>query len=228
MSIDLDNHLTLPNYFIKKLENYNNQFIKFDFFDNLMEIPSFKCLIEELNIFCKGNTITGYHFTRAFPTDISTNGLIVRSGTQIRSDFKSRFKATFSTDEWSDIEANWQNYFDESMSKCRDDRIFFNFTKDALNTGGAAPLLGNFGGEQVYFCIDELPTVKTKIANLGEPMIVKCELNPSDLHVYFEHPWGRIAASSYHCAVNKNAHQVDQDGFQTVPVLPDRVELISI
>jgi len=171
--------------------------------------------------------VVGFHYTRAIPEDILAQGLLVRSGEQIRAEFISRFGYLFSIEEIEAIKAAWARYFDIRMTRARDNRIFFNFTTDALNNGGAKPLLRNFGGEQVYFCIDELPSIGEKIASIGQPLIVKCAISPNDVQTYLEHPWGSIVTSAYHRTVNPDAHQTDQDGWQAVPVSPEQIELVS-
>ena len=58
-------------------------------------------------------------------------------------------------------------------------------------------------------------------------MILKCRLTPKDINTFYENPWGRIAVSTYHRLVNPEAHQDDQDGYQSVNVAPENIEIIK-
>jgi hypothetical protein len=72
-----------------------------------------------------------------------------------------------------------------------------------------------------------LHEIGEKIKNIGKPLILKCVLNPSHLNTFFEYPWGRIAVSTYHCSVNSEALQFDQDGYQNVAVGTNDIEIID-
>ena len=121
----------------------------------------------------------------------------------------------------------WNNHFDVEQQRSRDNHLFFNFTTCALADSGAEPLLANFGGEQVYMPIQDLKGIGEKIKNIGKPLILKCKLNPNNIETFYEYPWGRIAVSTYHCSLNSEALQNDQDGFQNVSVKPEDIELIE-
>jgi hypothetical protein len=194
--------------------------------ENVRRIPAVSRLIKEIDDFCADNMVIGFHYTRAFADDILSQGLRVRTGEEIRAEFLSRFRHLFTAVEIEALELSWAQYFGANMKEVRDSRIWFNFTTCALGNGGAELLRKNYGGEQVYFCIDELRGIGDKIATIGQPLIVKCQLMPKHVHTYLEDPWGSIVTSAYHSMVNPDAHQTDQDGWQSVPVPPERIELI--
>lgn len=227
MVVNLQEPHSLPSSFLKRLKKCDCFFERELHLESVREIPTVSLLIRDINDYCSKNMVIGFHYTRAIPDDLLAQGLRIRSGEQIRAEFISRFGHIFSPEEIGALKAAWASYFDASMTRVRDNRIFFNFTTAALNNGSAEPLLKNFGGEQVYFCIDELPSIGEKIASIGQPLIVKCALLPKDVHTYLEHPWGSIVTSAYHKTVNPNAHQTDQDGWQAVPVPPGQIELVS-
>lgn len=228
MVINLQEPYSLPSSFLKQLKKCDSYFEQELYLENVREIPVVSHLIKDINDFCSENMVVGFHYTRAIPEDLLAQGLLIRSGEQIRAEFINRFGYIFSHEEIVALKSAWANYFGASMIRARDNRIFFNFTTTALNNGGAEPLLRNFGGEQVYFCIDELPNIGEKISSIGQPLIVKCALLPSHVHTYIEHPWGSIVTSSYHRTVNSDAHQTDQDGWQAVPVPPEQIEFVSL
>lgn len=121
----------------------------------------------------------------------------------------------------------WEIYFTKDQMKARDNRIFFNFTQDSLNDLRAEPALSNFGGEQVHMPIQSFRCIGDKLKKMGRPLIIKCKLNPKVINTFIENPWGQIAVSSYHRLQNPNAATIDQDGYQTVNVPPENIEIIE-
>lgn len=181
----------------------------------------------KINDFCESNTIIGFHYTRAIPEEITKMGLICRSGETIRDTFMSNWGHLFTNEEKAKIANTWEKYFDNQSKQNRDNIMFFNFTTLALYNDGATRLLQNFGGEQVYMPIESLECIGTKIRRIGQPLILKCKLNPRDINTFIENPWGRIAVSTYHRLVKPEAHQCDQDGYQKRNVTPENIEIIK-
>lgn len=225
VTVNLQDTTTLPGSFLSGLHRYVNHFKKTPDFEEIKGIPEVSRLIVEINDYCEENMVLGFHYCRAIPEDILTNGLLVRTGHEIRADFLNRFGHMFNAEEITLIKDEWASYFIDDKRQFRDSRIFFNFTTSALTNRGADRLLRYYGGEQVYFCIDSLPGIAEKLSSIGKPLIVKCSLNPRELKYYIEHPWGSIAVSTYHKAINPDAARVDQDGHQTVPVPPSHIEV---
>ena len=62
--------------------------------------------------------------------------------------------------------------------------------------------------------------------NIGEPLILKCSLNPQNIETFYEYPRGRIAVSTFHSMHNPNAYRDDQDGCQFVDVKADDIDII--
>lgn len=225
--IDLDNLNGIPTEFLKRLQNFDSEFQKNKFSENLLSNSDISKVIEDINNYCLKNQIFGYHYTRAIPNEILMTGLICRKGDDIRNSFLTNFGHIFTEEELVKIKKAWLNHFDAQQKKSRDGRIFFNFTTIAINEFGAEPLLSNFGGEQIYMPIQELKEIGDKIKNIGSPLILKCKLDPNKIETYYERPWGRIAVSKYHCKINLEAHQDDQDGFQIIDVKPENIEIIE-
>lgn len=227
ITVDLNSLEGLPDEFLGSLQKMDNLFMTNRFLENLLHNNAIASLIEDINTYCLKNRIIGYHYTRAIPEEIQKAGLSCRAGDDIRNDFLVSFGHYFSEEEKSRIVRAWANYFDTGQKKSRDNCLFFNFTKIALEDFGAEPLLSNFGGEQVYMPLQELKGIGNKLNALGKPLILKCKLTPSNLETFYEDAWGRIALSTYHCKVNKEAHQIDQDGYQYVGVKAEDIELIE-
>lgn len=226
-TIDLDNLQEMPKEFLDELQNSNSLFKENRFLENLLHNYSIANLIEQINEYCLKNQIFGYHYTRAIPDEIQKTGLTCRKGEYIRNSFIANFGHCFTEEEKLKIKKAWADHFDHQQQELRDDYLFFNFTTCALEDSGAESLLTNFGGEQVYMPIQELNEIGDKIKNIGKPLILKCKLDPNEIKTFYKHPWGRIAVSSYHCQINKEAHRDDQDGHQNVDVKPENIEIIE-
>ena len=199
-----------------------------EFSEKLVEHPDIKELIIDIDNYCASNRIIGYHYTRAFPEQIGQRGLLVRSGQEIREGFIESCGQLFSESEILDIKAAWNNYYDDEkhgQPQVRDYRIFFNFTQAAIEKSGAEPLLNIFGGEQISMCFDADSSIGKKLSSLGEPLILRCTLDPENLKTFIEHPWGQIVVSSYHLSKNPGAYRIDQDGYQSITVPPEDIEI---
>jgi len=222
--VDFQNLVCLPKVYYQKLTEYS------DFFRQVEHIEKFDYeinnLIFDINKYCEKCRIVGYHYTRAYPESINKYGLLVRSGDEIRQSFIKNYGHFFTEEEIKIIKNAWMRNFTETDCESRDNRIFFNFTLQGLKNGGAHNLLNFFGGEQIYFPLMELKNIIAKLSSLGLPLIAKCNLDPKDLTVYIQEPWGRIAVSAFHRKINKNASVVDQDGFQSVPVNTINIEIM--
>lgn len=226
MTIDLNNLQALPKEFLDELKSINHLFKENRFLENLLQDHSIIDLIGRINEYCLKSQIFGYHYTRANPEEIEKMGLTCRKGEDIRNAFITNFGHHFTEREKSKIKKAWEDHFDHQQQNSRDNRLFFNFTTYALEDYGAEPLLTNFGGEQVYMPIQDLGSIGDKIKKIGKPLILKCKLDPDNIKTFYEYPWGRIAVSTYHCQVNPEARQDDQDGYQNVDVRPEDIELV--
>lgn len=227
-TINLNDLTGLPKSLIQELSNFNEEFKSTDFLEHLEENWELSELIIMIDEFCKKNEVIGFHYTRAHPEDILTEGLLARSGQEIRSEFLKKHSKLFNQSEIQQIKDAWDRTFDDHNQEYRDNHVFFNFTLTALNGNGSELLLENYGGEQVYRPIYEMDGIKNKIVKIGTPLIAKCRLNPNDLNTFIQHPWGKIATSTYHRTQNPNAYQTDQDGYQRMTVPPERIELIRL
>tara|TARA_R110000751_G_scaffold307242_1_gene427847 strand:+ start:4114 stop:4815 length:702 start_codon:yes stop_codon:yes gene_type:complete len=227
MIINLENLDGLPAKYLSELKKYDNIFKESEFLENYENNQNINQLIFEINNYCLENKIIGFHFTNAIENDIRENGMITRSGEQIRNDFVKRFFHLFNSNEQKQIKKKWLERFMENDIESRDNRLFFNFTKNALNNQSAELLLKYYGGEQIYFPLFQLTTVGKKLREIGKPMIIKCTLNPNEIKTYLENPWGKIIISSYNRKLNPEAYVVDQDGYQKKGVDSENIEIIN-
>lgn len=228
MVVDFETLSGIPEEFIKRLKLHNDFFMKCHFLEQLVQDKDINHLMVDINNFCSGNTIIGYHYTNAIERDLLEKGIVVRTGRDIRQDFIARHFHLFSEKEQRQILENWEKQFDEQEAKLRDGYIYFNFLKEALNNGGAEDLLKYYGGEQVYLPLLRLIKIRRKLQRIGIPMILKCKLNPNDITASIENPWGKITVSKYHRTVNPAAILEDQDGYQSVGLSPDKIEIIKL
>lgn len=225
--LNLEDPDCLPEPLRAELRGCEPYFSRWGFLEQIRDEQRVYGVIERINDYCMQNLVVGYHYTRALREDLQSEGLRPRSGEEIRKTFLERFDTRFTPDQIVQIKEVWGRCYDDGMQRVRDGRIFFNFTREALGGSGSELLLGNYGGEQVYFYIAELPGIGEALSTIGEPFIVKCALVPSEVRTFIQNPWGQILASSYHRRVNPRAHQIDQDGYQLTSVPPNRIELLS-
>lgn len=223
--VDLEDPMSLPAGIQRKLSDHHDHFSRMEYLDDLREIGGIGKLIKDIDAFCCENIVIGYHYTRAVPEDILASGLLPRTGEQIRSQFLDRFGNMFSLQQISAMRQSWDSYFNARARSRRDLLLWFNFTKKALSDGGARLLLKYYGGEQIHFCIDEIPGVAEKLASIGQPLILRCKLDPNRIRTTIEYPWGSIAVSAYHKRANPQASMLDQDGRQCDPVSPSQIEI---
>lgn len=228
MVVDLTKPEKLPEEFVAKLKGLKRLCDRFEFSEELVEQREVKKLVRDIDTFCLTQKIVGVHYTRSVPESIRRNGLLVRDGSKIRTDFLNEHGHIFTELERVEINKRWGQYFQLDQSEVRDGRVFFNFTESALNTFGTESLLGLYGGEQVSMCFDLDEAIGEKLNSIGKPLVVRCALDPNALHTFTEYPWGKILVSSFHLAVNPEAYRIDQDGYQTLPVEPKDVIEIRV
>lgn len=207
--INLDSPEGLVKSWITDIPNINSYCLSVTFLEELVEIPDIRCALQKIDDYCLAGKVLGFHFTRANKKSIQKEGLIPRFGGEIREKFRKDFNVVFDSNEWQQIENTWSSYFTKNQQQSRDQRIFFNFTKNALLNGSAFRLLNRYGGEQVSMCFDDETRIASVLASLGEPMIIKCALSAKFLSTYMPYPWAKIALSSYHCRLNSKASRVD-------------------
>lgn len=227
MVIDLENLDGISEVIINRLKRFDSLFTDCECLENYYDNDDILQLIIDIDDYCLKNRIIGYHYTNAIENDILEKGIILRNGKEIRNDFITRHFHLFTKSEQNRIIQKWNEYFDEDDVNCRDNIVFFNFTKTALFNGGAELLLNYYGGEQIFLPIYEEPKIGDKLKKIGIPMILKCILNPNDINTFIEYPWGKIVISSYNRIKNPNACVVDQDGYQRCEVKPDKIEIIK-
>jgi hypothetical protein len=226
--IDLEKLTGLPDLFINALNKYNSEFKESDFLEDLQKNKDIQLLIEQIDDYCNNNLVIGYHYTRAEESEIIENGLLSRTGKEIRKKFINTYGSLFTPKEIKIIRNSWERAFDQDEEKMRDYQINFNFTKYALINGGAEELLKYYGGEQVYNPLYQLPGIRDKLSKIGSPKILKCRLKPTDITTDTEHPWGKIAVSSYHKIQNSNALVTDLTGIITYSLNAIDIEIIKL
>ena len=224
--VDFENLNGLSQDFIKSLKSYDEIFAQLKSIEQLDD-DEFHQLIMDIDDFCFENRIIGYHYTNAIKNDILGKGIIIRTGEEIRQNFIQRHFHLFTKGEQNRILFEWQKWFDEEDAQRRDSIICFDFTTGALKNGGADDLLSYYGGEQVYLPFIELPHIGEKLKNIGTPMILKCILNPSDIHTYTQYPWGKLTVSSYHKLKKPDACLLEPSAYQEIGVNPENIEIIK-
>lgn len=221
INVDLSDPELLPSYLKKNLYEFSDVCREYDFFEQVVESKGVMQLVRELNTYCMERRVIGVHFTRSDMFSIEKKGLLCRDGLDIRADFVADYGHLFTDGELAFLKERWDKYFTGNQSLSRNNKVFFNFTESSLYDGGATNLLGLYGGEQVSMGFDINHPIGKKLSNIGQSLIVRCSLDPSQLNTFIEYPWGRILFSAYHRSINKSACVIDQDGYQLLPVNPE-------
>ncbi len=228
MIIDLCKPFELPLQYMDRLNGINKLCMSIDFSEEFVEHKNVVGLVKDINEYCMKNKIVGIHYTRAEPESIINKGLMIRNGQEIREKFLNEYGFLFSGAELMHMNNVWGKYYNNQQSSVRDGRVFFNFTEKALGNRGAESLLGMYGGEQVYMCFAHDEPIRSKLNLIGKAMVVRCSLEPHRIKSFIEHPWGKILMSSYHSLLNNNVYQIDQDGYQFIPVKPEDILEIKV
>jgi len=217
--VDLQRPELLPETFRERLNSIKAICRNEEFSEELVQHPDVRNLVIDIDSYCTQNRVMGIHYTRAIRADIEQKGLLIRTGAEIRDEFIQRFGHKFEVDELEWLQTKWSSH-QAKQSDIRDSMLWFNFTLTAYGGSGSEYLLGMYGGEQIHMGIKFDTPIGSKLACIGEPLIVKCALNPRKVKTFIEHPWGKILVSSFHLSVAPGAYRIDQDGKITHSILP--------
>lgn len=221
--IELGSAQDIPRDIEEQLYSFMSRFKDEEFQEPLLESSSIIEIVSELNELANKYGVAGYHYTRSFTSSIHENGLIIRSGVERRNQFLEEHGHLFTSFQLERLKHGWNEYFNNEQNRVRDHRIWFNLTTKALNDGGAAPLLENYGGEVVYMPFSRDEEILQILGQLGEPLVVKCSLDTRTLTTFSQEPWGKVLLSSYHRSVNPDAYHVDYDVYSRVTVPSDKI-----
>ena len=211
MAICVANVDNIPADQINALHSHVDLFRATMCVDDLLKSAALLRIVQELDALCASQWVVGFHFTRAIRESILKDGLVIKPGADRRDQFIAEFGHRFTEEQLQRIKRAWQDYFPGQQDRSRNGRVCLALTREALANGGADPLLRYFGGEAIYMPLLEFTDVAKILGSLGEPLIVQCALDPTRSKAYYEFPWGTVWLSSYHCSVNPNARQLDQD-----------------
>ncbi|MXV84140.1 hypothetical protein F4Z98_12320, partial [Candidatus Poribacteria bacterium] len=224
MNIDLNNINHLPEAEQHKLESIRDLCHQEEYSQELVRHSRVQPLVRELNDFCMSNRVIGIHYTRANKTSIVKYGLLCRSGDEIRETFLEEHGKLFTDEEISKLKSTWDSTYCKEEASNRDFMIFFNFiiTENPLHNAATEDLLNHYGGEQIPICFCQPPlfiqggtnkkcSICKKLNQIGEPLLVRCSLDPKTVNTFTENPWGKILVSSFHVEVNPEACRIDQD-----------------
>lgn len=218
-AVDLQRPELLPEALRQRLNSIESLCRNEEFSEKLVEHPEVRNIVIEVDNYCMQRRVLGIHYTRAIRADIEQKGLVVRTGAEIRDEFVQRFGHIFETDEMEWLQNKWSSH-QVTQSDVRDSMLWFNFTLSAYGGSGSEYLLGMYGGEQIHMGIDFNTPIGRKLASIGEPLLVKCALDPQKVRTFIGHPWGKILVSSFHLCVEPEAYRIDQDGKVTESISP--------
>jgi hypothetical protein len=222
MALRLDSVRSIPEPILRELGMHRSDFKESEFVEQILENADLYSIAQGLDTLCLREGVIGYHFTRAFPEAINRAGLKISQGADRRAEFMSLYASRFSEAQRSRIRNAWKNYFDRDPLQitARDNRVWFNFTLQALSNGGADALLTFFGGENIYMPLAKDDEIAEILKCIGQPLVVAAKLSAKSLHTFSQIPWGTILLSSYHVTVNEAAYQHDVDAYLRESVPP--------
>lgn len=218
--VDLQRPDLLPNVLQKRLQAIEPICRVEKYSEELVQRPEVREIIIALNDYCTQRRILGIHYTRAIRADIERKGLLVRTGVEIRADFIRRFGHKFYADEIEQLQNLWSSH-QTKQSISRDSLLCFNFTLMAYGNSGSKYLLGMYGGEQIHMGIEIDSPIGKKLGSIGEPLLIKCSLEPQEVQTRIEYPWGKILMSSFHLSANPDVYRIDQVGRVSKSILPE-------
>ena len=219
-AIDLQRPDLLPEELRACLESITSLCRGERFSENLVQHSEVRNAVIELDNYCMQRRVLGIHYTRAIRSDIEHKGLLIRTGAEIREEFVERFGQEFEATELEWLQNLWFSH-QAKQANIRDSMLWFNFTLGAYGNSGSEYLLGMYGGEQIHMGVEFDTPIGRKLAGIGEPLLVKCALNPKKVRTFIEYPWGKILVSSFHLSLEPEAYRIDQDGKVTESIPPE-------
>lgn len=220
--VDLQRSELLPETLRGRLDSIETICRNEEFSEELVRHPDVRNVVIEIDNYCMQRRVIGIHYTHAILADIKQKGLLIRTGAEIRDEFIQRFGHKFEADEVAWLQNKWSSH-QVKQSDIRDSMLWFNFTLNAYGGPGSEYLLGMYGGEQIHMGIEFDTPIGRKLASIGEPLVVKCALDPRKVETFIGHPWGKILISSFHLGVQPEAVRIDQDGKVTESILPQDI-----
>ena len=227
MCIRVDTVESIPIDLIHRIDRIRPDLEGNNYIDELARRDDVVQLLGELNEYLSKGVI-GIHYTRSFRDCIQKNGLQLKSGQERRERFLDEYSYLFTPEEVEEIRSEYSKYFTDRMNWARDNKIWFCLSEEAMNNGGAARLLEYYGGEAVYMPLTNLDSISNKIRRIGEPLIVKCRLNPKSINGCWEYPVALVWLSAYHASINPKAKLYDVDVWSTLPIRPEDILAIEI
>lgn len=224
-TINIETLEGLPQECMDAMKEYHESLLKNQKFEFINEL-SYEAQVVSHFIGDKAikHNIICHHYTRANPDDILQGGLKSRTGDEIRRTFLDGYGNLFSDEEKDQMKEAWS-----AMPKAfRDNYIFFCLVKCPLDDfGRVAPLLTNFGGEQIYMPFKNHPTITAKLKSIGKPLIVQCRVNPQNLQNIDADDLGMAIVSSYCRRYNSRIELYDADVYQNEPVPAENIVSIE-
>lgn len=223
LCIHLHDYKSFPKEVHDEISKLEDKLLSVEYLETLYDRHEFRSVLSSISEWIKSSFIVGYHYTRANKREIIDQGLLIRSGQEIRDKFIAKHASKFAAEQIKEFDQSWNSYLDNPTSSSRDNKIWFSFSLEGLRNGGADNLLSNFGGEQVYWTIKHKPIFRDIIKSFGESLVIKCRLDPNYLCQPDLEDLGKVVISSYHVLIHPEAQLVDFDGFQEIPVLPSDI-----
>lgn len=209
--IDISSINSIPSNIVDRLRGLDAAFTDAEYIEQLKELPDIVDIAEELHSICASKGVIGYHYCRGFSDRIESEGLTVATGQERRAAFLAEYGETFTDTQRARLVATWDDYFDKFQNEARDNKLWFNLTRNQLLEGGAGPLLYYYGGEVIYMPFSRDPEIGEILHSLGSPIVVSCHLDINSTNAFSKDTFSWVWVSSYHCSVNSNAYQHDSD-----------------
>ena len=179
-------------------------------------------LAERLMEVMSQRTLRGWHYTRMTDAEVDRlrrEGVVLPSPSTIRARLDAQVAAGAVTAAEADA-LHAASPFQRGQSDIRSGRFWMVSHPHEIEDGGVELLLGNWGGEGVYFWLSD-PALQARVATIGRPRVVEIAAPLSKSRHGFSAAEAVMAAfaRSLGCSVESKAF----DLYVTEPLAPEAV-----
>lgn len=223
-ALRIDDLASIPAEFSARLSHLHPVFASNPFVENLLSTPELARLAAELDGHLQNNWIRGYHCTRE-PSEgyFHAQGLRVTDVAQHQAEFVAKFGYRFTSAELAEMAAAWHSYFvKERQAELRNGQIWACLTRNLiLEDRGVDLFFALYGGEAISMPFDDHPTITSKLASIGSPVVVEVAVPGNALRAGY--PMSTALLSRYHQTVRQDAHIFESEAMWRAPVAPEHV-----
>lgn len=194
----------------RRLESYDPQFQRLEFFDDVRELPGMKDIEADLETQLRTQTVRAYHCTRESPHGyFKTQGLRLTDLREHQAEFLTDHGAIFTPAERQTLLDGWDGHFHQNQAilKARNNKVWMCLSRHSVEDGGTAKFFTYFGGEAIYwpFLGSAHEAIAEKLRNIGKPVVVELAVPATDLICFSG--LARYVLTCHHRRLNPTAHR---------------------